>query len=80
MKVSQRGCKGDEKLHKKQECTECIAKDGIVLIFGEKWELNSAGLECYPYKVKVIGSNPIIPTKTHNNKETCSNCYFLIFL
>lgn len=36
----------------------------IVLIFGEKWELNSAGLECYPYKVKVIGSNPIIPTNT----------------
>lgn len=28
----------------------------------EKWEYSSVGSEHYPYKVGVIGSNPIIPT------------------
>ena len=35
----------------------------VVLVSFEEWILNSAGLECYPYKVEVIGSIPIESTK-----------------
>ena len=53
----------------------------------KKWELSSAGSEHLPYKQRVTGSNPVVPTfiKAANILRlflfSCYLiCYFLIFL
>ena len=33
-----------------------------------KWGISSAGLEHLPYKQGVVGSNPTLPTKLHNQQ------------